>query len=157
MACLGENSLGRAGNSQEGVRISKSSTIPKDQGLQLRPEGSAIPQPILLASPQPPFPTQEAGEQESSLCHVGLGWGEGSYPHHSGVLKVLGRGGLWRDDWKSWPEAGVQPPGRVEAMQTSDSPGGLGAILSVEVRAGPDPFRKERFTVALWAGEQPEL
>ena len=51
----------------------------------------------------------------------------------------------------------MQPPGRVEAMQTSDSPGGLGAILSVEVRAGPDPFRKERFTVALWAGEQPEL
>ena len=52
---------------------------------------------------------------------------------------------------------GVQPPGRVEAMPTSDSPGGLRATLSVEVRAGPDPFRKERLTVALWAGEQPEL
>lgn len=74
-----------------------------------------------------------------------------------GSLKFWGGGDCGETTGKSWPEAGVQPPVRVEAMQTSDSPGGLGAILSVEVRAGPDPFRKERFTVALWAGEQPEL
>ena len=94
MACLGENSFGRAGDSQEGVRISESATILKDQGLQLCPEGSAIPQPILLASPHPRFPTQRSGRRGiiSLSCLIGLGWGEWSYPHHRGVLKVLGRG-----------------------------------------------------------------
>ena len=48
---------------------------------------------------------------------------------------------------KSQPEAGGQAPGRVEAMLTSDGPGGLGATLSVEVRGGPDPSLKERLTV----------
>ena len=100
---------------------------------------------------------REVGEQESSLCHVGLGWREGITHTTEGSLKFWGGGDCEETTGKSRPEAGVQPPGRVEAMPTSDSPGGLGTTLSVEVRAGPDPFRKERLTVALWAGEQPEL
>lgn len=74
-----------------------------------------------------------------------------------GSSKFWGGGDCGETTGKIRPEAGVQPPGRVEAMPTSDSPGGLGATFSVEVRGGPDPFHKERLTVVLWAGEQPEL
>lgn len=43
-----ENRLGLAAGSKVGMRISERSVLPKDQGLQLSPEGSVIRQHTFL-------------------------------------------------------------------------------------------------------------